>query len=177
MNGGEQVKLKKKDVNKVNEFDSTPLQAAVHSNDINRVKTILELNADPNITEKPTQETALHRAVLNRNPDIVKILIDAKANIEAVGRYGTALHLAANRNTEILNYLIQSNADIHFLNQDGVTPLFVAAMSKKGDNLKALVHAKADLNSQNSEGNSLLHYAASKHKFVSIYKEKLLIEL
>merc|ERR1712137_115750 len=157
--------LKKKDINKVNEFGSTPIQAAVHSNDVSRVNNVLELNGDPNLTEKPTGETALHRAVLNRNLDIVSILLEAKADVNAPGRYGTALHLAANRNEDLVKVLLKGKADLNFTNRDGNLPLTIAALNCKAKNVRRLIKAKADLNAKNSKGNSLLHVAAEKHKW------------
>lgn len=159
--------MSKKDINKVSPYGSTPLQAAVHSNDRDLVLDVISKKANPNITEKHTGETALHRAVLNKNIDILQILIGSNANLDACGLYGSALHLASIRDIEITKALITHKATINLPNDDGLLPIHVSALHEKYDTVKLLAEHNGEINSIIlGKNKTLLHYAMEKEKYV-----------
>ena len=163
------IKKMSKEVNRVSAYGSTPIQAAVHSNNIQTVSILLSKKADPNLTEKPTGETALHRAVLNQNIDIVRMLLGASAKIDECGLYGSALHLAAIRNMDIVLELLKHKASVDLDNIDGKTPVYVAAFAKYFDIVKVLVENNADISRDcGNDGETILHIAMRKEKFVCI---------
>lgn len=148
-----------KEINKVSPYGSTMLQAAVHSNNTERVVDVLGKKGDPNITQKPTGESALHRAVLNQNIDIVRLLLGAKAEVDHCGLYGSALHLAVVRDAEITTCLLENAATIDLRNNDNITPLFTAAFGKRFDIVKILCEQQADINGYAGDGDFIFHAA------------------
>lgn len=165
-------------INKPNDYGNTPLQAAVHSNNYALTLQMLEQKGDPNITYKESAETALHRAILNQNPAIVKLLLQKKASVNHVGRYGSAIHLAAIRDKVILEQLLEAeSADINMINREGLTPLFVSCMHLKRDNILLLLQHNADISSKNANGDSVIHHSIRRNKFVRIFFEEFFLHI
>lgn len=72
------------------------LFAAIRSKNVARVKEALEYGADPNTVKPDDQNTPLIEAVHTDEPELVQILIDAGAQVDAKGSEGgTALYWAA----------------------------------------------------------------------------------
>jgi ankyrin repeat protein len=145
------------------------LQAAVHSNSIERVTELLRDRADPNLTAKVSGETALQRAVLNMNETLVGMLLTSKANVEDYAQYGNALHLAVVRDLTITKELLAWKATIDRYNPDGLTPLTLAIISRRFDIAAFLVEHQANVNCSVGEmgQGSLLHHLFKKEHFVS----------
>ena len=68
------------DISEVDERGIWPLLAAVTYGDVEAVALLLKLHADPNQMDQ-YRYSALHEAASLGYPDVVKLLIDAKANI------------------------------------------------------------------------------------------------
>ncbi len=67
--------------------------------------------------------TALHKAALNDNPEVLKELISFGAEIDARDAYGnTPLHFAASRSIVNSKALVMAGADLHAESKSGVTP-------------------------------------------------------
>jgi len=94
---------------------AAPIHDAVSSGDINRVNALIipELA----INEKDIGDmTAIQLAISEDNPDIVKLLINAGAdvNIGSTRLKFTPLHIAARRgNAELVNMLIDGGAVVN----------------------------------------------------------------
>jgi ankyrin repeat protein len=72
------------------------LFAAIKSQSVDDVKAALASGADPNAVKPDDENTPLIEAVHKDNPEIVQILIDAGAQVDAKGSEGgTALYWAA----------------------------------------------------------------------------------
>lgn len=89
---------------------ATPMQKAVLYNDTARVRRMLAAGVDVNEkskTEVAQGGTALHFAAALGEDEMVRLLVDAGADIEAVDKYGrTPFEIAkAMRNPEIAKYL------------------------------------------------------------------------
>lgn len=98
-------------------------------------------------------------AVVFGDFDIVKAMIEENPEIvNAQDKYGfTALHNAMpEEEFEIIEYLIEKGADVEIQNEDGVTPLHLAAFTKTA--LILLEHG-ADINQKDNRGNTPLHAA------------------
>ena len=89
--------------------------------------------------------------------DFVEFLHGKGANIQATDNKGDgALHYCASRCFHnLLRYLVEQNADINVQNQDGNTPLHVAAQSFKPDSREweefmfDIIRLGGDINAKN----------------------------
>ncbi|KAG4034505.1 hypothetical protein MFRU_003g04650 [Monilinia fructicola] len=119
--------------------------------------------------------TPLLWSVERGNEAIVKLLLEAKADVNAQGgRYGNALQAAScGGNETIVKLLLEAKADVNA--QGGEYGNALQAASYRGDEeiVKLLLEAKADVNAQGGEyGNAL--YIASNKGYETIVK--LLLE-
>jgi len=124
----------------------TLLDSAITNNNQEAVKLLIEAGADINATAN-TGLTPLMRA--SSQPDIVRLLIDAKANLNVKDNtYGkTALMYAAGSvNTETLKLLLDAGADINATSNEGWTALCYAVLARLTDTIKLLIDAGVDVN-------------------------------
>jgi ankyrin repeat protein len=96
----------------------------------------------------------LSAAVVNRNADVVRCLIDSGAKIDARdGNGGTPLHCAAYWGPkEIVQLLLDHGADVNAVNGGGDTPLHLAAMHCNTEAAVLLLAAGADASAKNKYG-------------------------
>jgi FOG: Ankyrin repeat len=102
---------------------------------------------------------ALHWAVMARQPESVRTLIEAGADINVKNKYGsTAFLLAVDRllkvadradKPKMFELLIDLGADINMPNDKGSTPVTVAITRKRYDILKVLIAAGAEITAIN----------------------------
>jgi hypothetical protein len=129
-----------------------------------------------------TKSSILEDAIIDFKYDLVKILIEKKADINRFSRFQnglretkTPLHLSIFlRRSLAVQYLLDSKVDIEILDMShgrGLSPMMQAATSGGSNILAMLLEAKADINRENL--NSLrqeeqymtpLMYAVSEHK-------------
>lgn len=73
------------------------------------------------------------RSVVTGNRDMVKLLLDRGANIEAPTESGTPLHWAAGSGSqEVVETLLVAGADPNVKTPDGVTAILMASAAGKG---------------------------------------------
>lgn len=156
----------------------TPLAAAA------AIAVLLEAGADPNASDD-AGNTALQLAP-GGSMGLMTALLEAHAggtvhDPNARDAFGfTALHAAARANSpKLIAALVAAGADIDALDNDGYTPLLVAAGAKRraGKNappstynpeaITALAEAGADLGARNDWGWSAMHFAAAAQSDVS----------
>ncbi|HEY3579042.1 MAG TPA: ankyrin repeat domain-containing protein [Pyrinomonadaceae bacterium] len=140
-----------------------PLVKAALEDDLEAVNAALAAKPDPNIRDKDTHTTALEYAVRNGNEEIVRVLLSAKADVNAKDDFGqTALMMLSDSVTsEIVWDLINAGAKVNVRDKDGDTALISAAEVNNVDALKALIEAGAKVNAANSDGDTALIKAAS----------------
>ncbi len=100
--------------------------------------------------------SALHKATSNGFVDYVEILLDSGANIniKSLATGGTPLHTAASwKYIGVTRYLIKRGADLEILDNKGFTPLSLAALGNRLQNVQALVEAGAKVNIRTTTGN------------------------
>ena len=109
--------------------------------------------------------TALHKAVVKQHTEVVQVLIDAGADVNAhniEGLHYTALHTAVvNKRTEVVQILIDAGADIDAQNNEGrSTPLHSACSEGALEVVKMLLEAGAGVRVADNDGCTCLHFAA-----------------
>jgi ankyrin repeat protein len=145
-----------------------PLHFAVTRGDEAMVALLLTNRADLTL-RNPLGESALDIAAILGKPGIVRQLIAAGANVNAVSSAqgdGTPLHLATlGGYREIVALLLEHGANPNVtanLSRSGVTPLMSAAALGNSEIASLLLKHKADPNLTDSSGNTALLNAVQK---------------
>ncbi len=129
------------------------------------------------ISEK--EDTPLHTVMYSElRPHLVKTLLDNGVAINAQNKLGdTPLHIFIDRNHspkeevfEILLLLKQYGADFSIKNDEGLTPLLIAAKQCNVKIVKYLLdECGATSNETNADGNSALHIAVKRNYYDMVY--------
>ena len=116
-----------------------------------------------NASRKYSGVSALHLAVILDDPELVRLLVRAGANVNLQTATGETALLEASMdgNLEILNILLQNGADASIPNGSGVTCLMVASEADNVDVIKALTETGSDsvLNATDAAGRNALFYS------------------
>ena len=153
--------------------DDARLLDAARRGDVTAVRSALSDGANPNAAEGDGL-TALHIAAEQGNAQIVRILIDARANVEAKTKLGeyTPLHLAAEgAHASVVRVLLEAGADeMAITTNTGVTPLHLAAKALNGEGVvRELLRHGAPVNAREaSAGQTPLMFAASYGRAATI---------
>ena len=102
--------------------------------------------------------TALHLAANEGHKEVVRVLLDFGANIEAETRMNRrALHIACLRgNLEVVKILIEGKADRNPKDKDSYTPLHFVSENGSNEIIKLLLENGALSNIKNYQGNTPL---------------------
>jgi ankyrin repeat protein len=93
----------------------TPVMTCARTGNADAVRTLLARGADVNGSEPTQNQTALMWAAAEPHPNVLKMLIEAKANLQARTRSGfTALHFAARAgDLESTAILLEAGVDVN----------------------------------------------------------------
>ncbi|KAI6171449.1 hypothetical protein M3Y97_01045800 [Aphelenchoides bicaudatus] len=107
----------------------------------------------------------LHEAAFSDYIEIVKLLIESGADVNAKNNRGdTPIHRASqNGYIEIVKFLVEKGADVNATNKDHQTPLHYA--NRKLEVVKLLLESGANINATDAHGNTPLYYAVYDDKF------------
>ena len=150
-------------------FEAIPIDAPIADesmrNDAVQVRLLIANGADVNAAHGDGM-TGLHWAAENGNPEIVDILLESEADVEAVTRLGaySPLHLAARRgHASVIRLLLEASADSQIESTTGsVTPLHFAAASGKSPAVQTLIDHGVELDARESIwGQTPLMFAAA----------------
>ena len=131
------------------------------------VRGCLAAGVDVN-AQSVTGTTPLHYAAFyTDDPAILRVLLDAGADVNPQGNAGTPLHAAVAYNTNlaivpaITRVLLDAGADVNAQDLLGFTPLHLATFRTRPDPtvVEALLDAGADVNAQDLLGFTPLHLA------------------
>ncbi len=144
-------------INGMSEGSTDMLFVGVSTEDKNMVETAIKNGADVNALRI---EHVLVHAIRKANEDIIKLLLDGKADPNVLSGSGnTPLMLSIERGGNIVKLLLDFKADSNVTSWDGKTLLMQAA--SRPNNLILLLKARANPNIQDKYGNTLLMYAAN----------------
>ena len=111
------------------------------------------------------EKTLLHKAVVKGHVEVVKMLIEAGANLDLSGGSTSPLLQAANEGQiDIVKLLIDAGANINIIYRFGGTPLHYAINKGHVEVAKMLIEAGANVNIQNSQYHSPLYEAARENQ-------------
>ena len=151
------------DIEKGDDF-STPISNAVCFNNAAVVKLLIDAGVKLTPDNVEYNPTFLFRAArLNKDPEVIKVLINAGLDINATNNNGeTALHTAAAWSTpSVINALIAGGADIFVQDNHGGTPVMNAVSNNNDPKvIKAFLDAGYDVNKKEAFGLTLLHIAS-----------------
>jgi len=111
----------------------------------------------------PVAESPLIKATVDGDPNEIKDLLDAGADIKATDVLGrTSLHIAAfYGHLKVTEVLIASGADVNAKDHVGMTALHAAVLSGGRQEVELLLEKKADINAKSESGQTALHLSAA----------------
>jgi hypothetical protein len=156
----------------------TALMKAVKNNDVALVKELIK--QDVNVNElDANQDAPLIMAAYNGYTDIVKLLLEAGADVTVVdpGMKATALHAAAYAgNAEAAKLLLEYEIDMDKQGPyNGYTALHDAVWQNNVETAKILIEAGANLHIKSNSGETALDLAKSRNyeKIVALIEQKI----
>ena len=142
----------------------TPLMLlAVTFNQATVLPDLLKAGGSKNARDEKSGQTALILAVRKGHAEVMNLLIEVKADVNAVDREGnTALMIAVlSGNAGAICSLGKARADIEAKNNKGDTALMLAVSEGKTEMVRPLKDAGADMEARNDDGETALMRAAS----------------
>ena len=146
---------------------------AVRQGDVDEVRSLLNDGADPNEAQGDGL-TALHVAAQEGHVEIVRLLLDAGATVDAKSRIGdyTPLHLAnQGAHTSVARALVEAGADVSApTSTSGVTALHLAAQVVGGQGaVKMLLESGAPVDATEAQaGQTPLMFAAAAGRTAAV---------
>nr|KYP72711.1 Putative ankyrin repeat protein RF-0381 [Cajanus cajan] len=159
---------------------SLVLAQLVQDGSMDEIREVLE-HSDPTWkavdSVDPNGDTLLHVAISRSRPDLVQLLLEFNADVEAANRSGLthkatterkessafgAIHLAAREgHVEVLRLVLLKGADVDSLSRDGTTALHVAVKRGERECVRLLLANNARLDIRDSrDGDTCVHVAA-----------------
>lgn len=131
-------------------------------------RLLLQKGANPNVPLVPgdTSLTLLHYQVDKGETEMVKLLVDAGANLEVRDRYGsTPLNLAAKKGaTDIAKILLEAGAIVDSRDDKKRTPLHWAAFQGQEETVALLISKGADVEALAGDGKTPMKAAKRKRQ-------------
>jgi ankyrin repeat protein len=139
----------------------TPLMIAAHTGNVRVAKALLIHGADVNASTRETKATALMWAVSAPHPEMVRALIEAKADVHVSSAKGLTplLYAARNGDVEMARVLIDAGARVNDPGSDGVHALPLSIVSGHSEFALYLLEQGADANARMG-GVRAIHAAA-----------------
>ena len=156
-------------INRLNNLGHTPFIYALSKGQTSIIIYLLSKDIDLNfniVSYLGFQTFPLHIVAQEGHVEVVKLLLEKGANIEAINNQGfTPLWIAAYKgHTEIVKVLIAAGADKETKTEDEAksTPLLIAVQEGHTEIVKVLIAAGVDIGAINNQGFTPLLIAAYK---------------
>lgn len=143
------------------------IHEAAQKGDLKKVERFLKENPELlNVGDASLGRTPLHWASLGGNLEMVKYLIAAGAQIQALDNdRQTPLHMAST--PEVSTLLVERGADVNAKDTYGRTPLHYAAYYGREGLAQYLISVRSEVNGADENGYTPLHWAVeNNHKEV-----------
>lgn len=139
----------------------TPLMIAARSGNVGAVKALVAKGAQVNAVVKETQQNALMWATAEGHVDIVRTLVENRADLRAGSKRGFTplLHAARNGDIETAKVLLAAGVDVNETGSDGTHALPLSIISGREEMAMFLLERGADPNGK-LYGVRALHAAA-----------------
>ena len=156
-------------VNAATSTGETPLMTAVRAGSVPVVKALIAAGADVNAKGGGRDQTALHWATAQKQHEIMRVLIDAKADLNARTELRPEFvsfsrgNPQGGRLTGIADHTLESDGSrpgLRWINKGGLTPLLFAARDGDLEAVTMLVAAGANINATTGIGETALMLAA-----------------
>jgi ankyrin repeat protein len=156
---------KQVDINHINKVGDTALHHAIMAKHIETARFLLEKGADPARRNNKGLTPFHMAAILLKDTDVLGLMLGNEKKIEIDERDNnrqTALHMAIKWSNETsARFLLSNGANPNVADQNGATPLHVAAYYSKDVDIVELLlnHQDVDVNRLDNDGQSALDIA------------------
>ena len=127
---------------------------------VTEVERLLHAPQNPDVRDTQNNWMGIHLAARNDHLDVVRLLLEASADKDAVMQHGvTALHIAAlNGHVDVVRLLLQAGSDLNAAMQDGTgaTALYIATQNGHADIVQLLLEAGAEKDTAKQNGATAL---------------------
>ncbi|MFC2156853.1 ankyrin repeat domain-containing protein [Acidobacteriota bacterium] len=154
----------KAEVNILDSLGLSPLYYASLYGNAESVKLLVGNGANINIMDADGN-TPLHIAVLYRRTKNINEILKMNQNVDAINSAGSTPFLLAIRrpdNETAIEHLLQKGADLNITDSTGKNALLISVDSHQKGYIKLLVSKGIDINSQDKNENTALHYIFNK---------------
>ena len=124
---------------------------------------LLQRGADPNKEKGFSGSTPLHLAVMEKNVDLVRMLLEKGAHLETKDDDGSTPLLKAVKDgalEDIIDLLLEHGADVQAVAEDRKTALHFAAQRGEENLMKSMIERGLSPNVEDKDGWRPLHEAA-----------------
>jgi len=139
-------------INAADDHGRTALHRAAFVGDPESVTLLLGKGATPDLRDK-TETTPFGYAIRRRNIAVIKILLDAGVGVQ-LAPSGLGIN-----DTPLVKMLLANDVPPNTPLGSGETPLVAQVHNRNAAAITALVHAGADVNHRDEQGNTALHEA------------------
>ncbi len=140
----------------------TPFFEAVNRGDLPAVEHYIPNGADVNTKNKDSGGTALIAASAQGHRDVVNLLLDKGADVNARDKNGVTALIPTSENghKEVVLLLLAKGADVNAKTNKGSTALFLASQNGYKEVVKTLLAKGADVNAKTNNGATALMVAS-----------------
>ena len=135
--------------------------------DVDKVKEYLDRGADIEAKDNQYGWTPLICACIYNHTEVVSLLINSGAKIDATDPDGyTPLIWACSgdeNKMDIVKILLENDADLNAESKSGITPLSKSTLNNHIDIAELLIHNGADINKKTNTKNTFLMVASSEN--------------